>query len=218
PPSCLLPASRRQHVLDRRRGRHEPAFEALLEPRPRLFADRRGADRVAGAGLEPGRSTGDGMARGSDSEEIRDAADLSARRVRDRGPDRLCARWRAGDFVPAADLACCAHVRRGAACCAPTGGLMAPQRVGVIMNGVTGRMGLNQHLVRSILAIREQGGVALPSGDRLVPDPILVGRNEAKLRDIAATHGRTRVSTDLDACLANPADTIYFDATVTSLR
>ena len=86
------------------------------------------------------------------------------------------------------------------------------------MNGVTGRMGLNQHLVRSILAIREQGGVPVPGGDRLVPDPILVGRNEAKLREIAAAHGLTRVSTDLDACLANPADEIYFDATVTSLR
>jgi len=95
---------------------------------------------------------------------------------------------------------------------------MTPQRIGVIMNGVTGRMGLNQHLVRSILAIREQGGVALPNGDRLLPDPILVGRNEAKLRDIAAAHGLTRVSTDLDACLANRADAIYFDATVTSLR
>src|SRR5207253_727729 len=67
-------------------------------------------------------------------------------------------------------------------------------------------------------AIREQGGVPLPDGDRLVPDPILVGRNEAKLRDIAAAHGLTRVSTDLDACLANPADEIYFDATLTSLR
>jgi len=86
------------------------------------------------------------------------------------------------------------------------------------MNGVTGRMGLNQHLVRSILAIREQGGVALPDGGRLLPDPILVGRSEAKLRDIAAAHGLTRVATDLDACLANPADEIYFDATVTSLR
>src|SRR5256885_5682112 len=95
---------------------------------------------------------------------------------------------------------------------------MAPQRIGVIMNGVTGRMGLNQHLVRSILAIREQGGVALPDGGRLLPDPILVGRSEAKLGDIAAVHGLTRVSTDLDACFATPADEIYFDATVTSLR
>jgi len=91
-------------------------------------------------------------------------------------------------------------------------------RIGIIMNGVTGRMGLNQHLVRSILAIRKEGGVALPNGDRLVPDPILVGRNEAKLRDIAATHGLERVSTDLDACLANPADAVYFDATLTSAR
>src|SRR5256884_9130123 len=91
------------------------------------------------------------------------------------------------------------------------------KRIGVIMNGVTGRMGLNQHLVRSILAIRELGGVALPNGDRLVPDPILVGRNQAKPRDIASTHGLTRVSTDLDACLANPAGEIYFHATVTSL-
>src|SRR2546430_1554743 len=86
------------------------------------------------------------------------------------------------------------------------------------MNGVTGRMGLNQHLVRSILAIREQGGVALPNGERLGPDPILVGRNEPKPRDIAASPGLTRVSTDLDACLADRADAIYFDATVTSLR
>jgi len=86
------------------------------------------------------------------------------------------------------------------------------------MNGVTGRMGLNQHLIRSIVAIRKEGGVALPNGDRLVPDPILVGRNEAKLRDIAAAHGIERVSIDLDACLANPADAIYFDATLTSQR
>src|SRR5438477_7509832 len=86
------------------------------------------------------------------------------------------------------------------------------------MNGVTGRMRLNQHVVRAILAIREQGGVALPGGDRLVPDPILVGRNESKLRDIAGAHDLTRVSTDLDACLADRADAIYFDATVTSLR
>src|SRR2546429_8000699 len=86
------------------------------------------------------------------------------------------------------------------------------------MNGVTGRMGLNQHLVRSIVAIRKQGGVPLPNGDRLVPDPILVGRNEAKLRDIAAAHGMERMSTDLDGCLANPADDVYFDATPTSRR
>src|SRR5207245_5350690 len=86
------------------------------------------------------------------------------------------------------------------------------------MNGVTGRMGLNQHLIRSIFAIRQQGGVALPDGGRVVPDPILVGRNEAKLADVARAHGIARVSTDIDACLANPADSVYYDATVTRLR
>jgi predicted dehydrogenase len=91
-------------------------------------------------------------------------------------------------------------------------------RIGIIMNGVTGRMGLNQHLIRSIVAIRNEGGVALRNGDRVVPDPILVGRNEAKLRDIAAAHGIERVSIDLDSCLANSADTVYFDATLTSQR
>jgi predicted dehydrogenase len=90
--------------------------------------------------------------------------------------------------------------------------------IGIIMNGVTGRMGLNQHLVRSIVAIRKQGGVALPDGDQLLPDPILVGRSESKLRAVADAHGIERWSTDLDACLANPADAIYFDATLTSLR
>jgi predicted dehydrogenase len=91
-------------------------------------------------------------------------------------------------------------------------------RIGIIMNGVTGRMGLNQHLARSIVAIREQGGVPLPDGGRLLPDPVLVGRSEAKLRDIAQEHGIERVSTDLDACLADRANAIYFDATLTSLR
>src|SRR5712672_4790879 len=95
---------------------------------------------------------------------------------------------------------------------------MATRRIGIIMNGVTGRMGLNQHLARSIVAIRKEGGVLLPNGDRLLPDPILVGRDEGKLTEIAATHGLERVSTDLDSCLANPADAIYFDATLTSAR
>jgi predicted dehydrogenase len=86
------------------------------------------------------------------------------------------------------------------------------------MNGVTGRMGTNQHLVRSILAIREQGGLLMPDGTRLWPDPILVGRNQAKLRELAAEHGISRFSTDLAACLADPANSIYFDAQTTSQR
>jgi predicted dehydrogenase len=95
---------------------------------------------------------------------------------------------------------------------------MANKNVGIIMNGVTGRMGTNQHLVRSILAIREQGGLILPDGTRLWPDPILLGRNESKLRELAAEHGISRFSTDLSACLADSANSIYFDAQTTSQR
>jgi len=79
-------------------------------------------------------------------------------------------------------------------------------------------MGTNQHLIRSIMAIRQQGGVALPNGEALIPDPILVGRNEHKLRALAEAHKIERWSTDLAACLANPNDSIYFDAQSTTLR
>ena len=92
---------------------------------------------------------------------------------------------------------------------------MADRRVGIIMNGVTGRMGMNQHLIRSIAAIRQEGGITLRSGDRLVPDPILVGRNEAKLAALAQTHGIGRWTTDLDAALADPKDELFFDAATT---
>ncbi len=95
---------------------------------------------------------------------------------------------------------------------------MAKRRLGIIMNGVTGRMGTNQHLVRSILAIRQEGGVPLPGGDTLVPDPILLGRNEEKVRALAEANGIGRWSTDLAACLANQEDTIYFDAQLTAQR
>ncbi len=95
---------------------------------------------------------------------------------------------------------------------------MTVRTVGIIMNGVTGRMGTNQHLIRSIAAIRKQGGVLLPGGDVIMPNPILVGRNENKLRALADAHGIERWSTDLSACLANPEDEIYFDAQATTLR
>jgi predicted dehydrogenase len=91
-------------------------------------------------------------------------------------------------------------------------------RLGIIMNGVTGRMGTNQHLVRSICAIRAQGGVALPDGRRVMPDPILVGRDAVKLASLAAANGVSRWTTDLDAALADPGDTVYFDAASTGLR
>ncbi len=94
---------------------------------------------------------------------------------------------------------------------------MATHKIGIIMNGVTGRMGTNQHLIRSIQAIREQGGLKV--GDDIIwPDPILVGRNRAKLEELAKRTGVERVSTNLDECLANPEDTIYFDAQLTQLR
>src|SRR3984893_13172337 len=95
---------------------------------------------------------------------------------------------------------------------------MAQQRLGIIMNGVTGRMGMNQHLIRSILAIRAQGGVALKNGDRVMPDPILVGRNEARLAQLAKAHGLTRWTTNLNAALKNREDTLFFDAATTKLR
>ncbi len=95
---------------------------------------------------------------------------------------------------------------------------MEQVRVGIVMNGVTGRMGTNQHLARSICAIRDQGGVELADGRRVMPDPILVGRNAAKLEALAQQYGIARISTDLDAALANRDDIVYFDAASTGLR
>ena len=95
---------------------------------------------------------------------------------------------------------------------------MSERRLGIIMNGVTGRMGTNQHLVRSILALRAQGGVTLDNGTRVIPDPILVGRSADKLERLAAAHGVERWTTDLGKALAAKDDTIYFDALATELR
>ena len=91
-------------------------------------------------------------------------------------------------------------------------------RVGIIMHGVTGRMGMNQHLIRSILAIRDQGGVRLSDDRRVQVDPILVGRNAERIERLAKAHGVGRWTTDLDAALDDPDDAIFFDAASTSLR
>ncbi len=91
-------------------------------------------------------------------------------------------------------------------------------RVGIIMNGVTGRMGMNQHLVRSILAIRKQGGVRAGDGETILPEPVLVGRNAAKLAALAEQHVIPSWTTDLEAALRDPANTVYFDALSTNLR
>ena len=95
---------------------------------------------------------------------------------------------------------------------------MTIQRLGIIMNGVTGRMGMNQHLIRSIVAIRAQGGVALANGDRVMPDPILIGRNADKIAALAKAHGIERWGTDLDAALKNKDDILFFDAATTQMR
>jgi predicted dehydrogenase len=95
---------------------------------------------------------------------------------------------------------------------------MAQKTIGVIMNGVSGRMGYRQHLVRSVLAIREQGGVLLGNGDRVQVEPILVGRREAVLAELARRHGIADYTTDLDAALADPRWRIYADFLVTSAR
>ena len=86
------------------------------------------------------------------------------------------------------------------------------------MNGVTGRMGLNQHLHRSIWAIMQQGGVKISDDEVIMPRPLLLGRSRAKLESISRTYGDLRWSTDLDAALSDPEYSIYFDAQTTDRR
>jgi predicted dehydrogenase len=95
---------------------------------------------------------------------------------------------------------------------------MSEKKIGIIMNGVTGRMGTNQHLVRSLLAIRAQGGLPARDGTLIVPEPVLVGRDERKLRALASAHGVSSWTTDLDAALGDRKNDIYFDSQLTSLR
>jgi predicted dehydrogenase len=91
-------------------------------------------------------------------------------------------------------------------------------RVGIIMNGVTGRMGMNQHLLRSIVPIIKEGGVRISPSETIMPDPILVGRNPAKLEALSAASGIEKWTTDLDEVLADSSYGVYFDATLTGLR
>jgi predicted dehydrogenase len=90
--------------------------------------------------------------------------------------------------------------------------------VGVAMNGVTGRMGMNQHLLRSILAIRAQGGVKLGDDEVIMPEPILVGRNPAKLQELVERTGLSRWTTDVEEALSDPEVQVYFDAQTTDRR
>ncbi len=95
---------------------------------------------------------------------------------------------------------------------------METHRIGIVMNGVTGRMGTNQHLMRSILAIIEQGGVRLNDNEYILPDPVLVGRNPVKLAQLAARSGIEKWTTNIDEALADPHNQIYFDAQTTDRR
>lgn len=95
---------------------------------------------------------------------------------------------------------------------------MSVRTIGIIMNGVTGRMGTNQHLERSILAIRDQGGVAGPDGTVVMPEPLLVGRNESKLRKLSEDHGGLKFTTDLPSALNDANYPVYFDAQTTLRR
>lgn len=95
---------------------------------------------------------------------------------------------------------------------------MAEKIIRIVMEGVTGRLGTNQHLIRSLLAIRSEGGLPLRNGDRLVPEPVLLGRNAEKVAALAAAHGGLKWSTDTGACLADPSIEIYFDVAATGGR
>jgi len=95
---------------------------------------------------------------------------------------------------------------------------MKEHKVGIIMNGVTGRMGTNQHLIRSIDAIIKQGGVRVSAEETIMPDPILVGRSESKLKELCAKTAVKKYTTDLNKVLADPAYSVYFDAQTTGRR
>ena len=95
---------------------------------------------------------------------------------------------------------------------------MKAHRVGVILNGVTGRMGTHQHLMRSIVPIIQEGGVALGADETIIPDPILVGRNAGKLEKLCELSGINKMTTELEEALADPDNLIYFDAQTTGRR
>jgi predicted dehydrogenase len=94
---------------------------------------------------------------------------------------------------------------------------MPDRKFGIVIDGATGRLGTTQHL-RALLDIRREDGLVLSNGDRLLPEPILLGRDSRKLAALAEKYGELRWSTDRDACLADPAVDIYFDATATGGR
>lgn len=95
---------------------------------------------------------------------------------------------------------------------------MTERRLGIIVHGATGRLGSTQHLARALMPIRAEGGLPLANGDRLVPDPVLVGRNADKLATLARTHGGLPWTTDLDEALSDPGNELFFDCAATASR
>src|SRR4029079_19550360 len=95
---------------------------------------------------------------------------------------------------------------------------MKERKVGIIMNGVTGRMGTNQHLLRSIAAIIKQGGVKISEEEIIMPDPILIGRNINKLEKLCELSGVKKMTTNLEEALDEKNNIIYFDSQVTGRR
>ena len=95
---------------------------------------------------------------------------------------------------------------------------MKEHKVGIVMNGVTGRMGTNQHLLRSIVEIIKQGGVKVSAGETIMPDPVLVGRDENKLRQLCSISGVKKITTDLDEALSDSNNIVYFDSQTTGRR
>src|SRR6516165_11908435 len=94
---------------------------------------------------------------------------------------------------------------------------MATRAIGIVIEGATGRLGTTQHL-RSLMAIRGEGGLALANGDHLLPVPVLLGRNPERLAALAEAQGGLKWSTERDAIIADPDIAIYFDASATGGR
>jgi predicted dehydrogenase len=94
---------------------------------------------------------------------------------------------------------------------------MPTRKMGIVIDGATGRLGTTQHL-KALLAMRDEGGLVLSNGDRLMPEPVLLGRDPQKLAVLAARSGGLKWSTDRDSCLADPAVDVYLDARATGGR
>ena len=90
--------------------------------------------------------------------------------------------------------------------------------LGIILHGVTGRMGTNQHLIRSIKSIQNEGGIKLSDGNFLNLDVILSGRDKDKLSNLSKKHQISKWTTDLDKILQDSSYQVFFDSASTKMR